>query len=71
MPGQWIVRWRNARARKALKAAQQHQDREREAALRRLRELAAGTPAWNEDTRVMPTAPLLTPGQRDRSGRRP
>lgn len=70
----WLNRWRTAKARRVLEAAQRAQDRERDAARRRIADLAEGTPEWNRDTSMLPqvpAAPLLTPGQIDRSGRRP
>lgn len=70
----WINRWRKGRARRALEAAQRAQDRERDAARRRLADLAQHGPDWNAATRHLPVqraAPLLTRGQIDRSGRRP
>ena len=70
----WLSRWRKARARRALEAAQRADERERAAARRRLTSLAADTPEWNGTTRQLPAvpeAPLLTRGQIDRTGRRP
>jgi hypothetical protein len=70
----WIHRWRRAQSRRALEAAQRAQQREQAAARQRLVRLAATTPEWNRGTSMLPhvqAAPLLTPGQRQRSGRRP
>lgn len=69
----WINRWRKASARRALEAARRAQEAEaaeRAAARRRIAELAKTTPDWNQRTRYLPTAPLLTLGQRDRNPRR-
>ncbi|ROP30108.1 hypothetical protein [Couchioplanes caeruleus] len=68
-----LSRWRKACARRAFEAtrrAQRAEEVERAAARRRLSELAATVPDWNTETRYLPTAPLLTPGQRD-CGRSP
>ena len=70
----WINRWRKATARRALRAAQRADERERDAARRRIADLAADSPDWNRGTRLLPqwqAAPLLTPGQCERSRRPP
>lgn len=70
----WLNRWRKRRTQHALEAAQRADDQESAAARKRIAELARRGPDWNGATRHLPvqrSAPLLTPGQIDRSGRRP
>ncbi|MEV4638466.1 hypothetical protein AB0J80_14050 [Actinoplanes sp. NPDC049548] len=67
----WLNRWRRAKTRRGLAAARRAQERDRDDARQRL---AGDPPDWNGVTARLPVwqaAPLLTPGQRDRSGRRP